>query len=988
MRNRALLGTLIMLAAVALIGAVVALRIAQAQSTPRTYTISVTPNKVLEPTNQVAEDVNITVEVTASPAFNIDPTLYLYIANEDDEDGCDFIPDSQCPNSARQGNDGDFTGRDTGDMTWVDTSKSETATVVITLKQDFKIEGDEKIYLVLCADESSSSSGELKCTGNNDEPLATAYVTIVGERVYVDNTSNNATTTDLDHPSDTATDKTQVAGAFMTGSDTDGYRLNNIKLKFGGEAADAPLNITVGLYEDSNNRPHTRIGYLCLLKNPIQNDCSTPEDGIAVDSDAIFTKPEGILLDPGTKYWVVVEGTRGLLEVTTVNSETSAFGWTIGNEILKSTQQGSRAWTPDNARSLKMEVSGIPRGGIIVDTDTNADGIQTSPLRVDENGTATYSVRLDSPPLDETVIMAASGNRSVATISTSSLVFIGSNCNQSDSNNSDSNCWWEPHVVTAKGGFVDANTATDITHAVSSVPSVHLRDAGNLPRANVNVADAVTDAPFLDNIGNATSSVHELLSTSSLAQPFRVGGGEYDLKYVQVDFDTPPSSEEVQVQVCPKRSNAEAPDLSANACSEFTNAITTAVDRDTGLNTYQFSAGKIVSGGKTYYVVVSGDAGKVRLTNDTNEFRSDGWSLGDSHSTSTASSVNVATTQLDNTSEWKKVSSAAARVKLVGRPIEAAPHTPTPTPTPTPTATATHTPTPTPTGTGSPTATPTPDATATAQEATATAQAATATAQAATATALAADATATALAGDPTAQAIATATAQAANATATAQANATATAQAGTPTVTPTVTATAVPVSGVTPSGLNVSARTQTTATISWIPGADAEGYIAIARIPGESVGSWKFSERLDGAARSYTFTGMRQKIYTYYVYVLDTSGSILRAPDGSLRSISVVGSGPPALDVAPSGLSVVRSGTTSIVRWTPGADAASQVVAAMIDGDRSSLQIESNLSSTASSQAFTGLKQGVYTYHILAFDDYGNYASPSGSFYYAWITE
>ena len=26
--------------------------------------------------------------------------------------------------------------------------------------------------------------------------------------------------------------KTQVAGAFMTGSDTDGYRMNNVKLRF------------------------------------------------------------------------------------------------------------------------------------------------------------------------------------------------------------------------------------------------------------------------------------------------------------------------------------------------------------------------------------------------------------------------------------------------------------------------------------------------------------------------------------------------------------------------------------------------------------------------------------------------------------------------------------------------------------------------------------------------------------------------------------
>ena len=37
-----------MLAAVALIGAVIALRIAQAQQPARTYTMSVTPDKVLE----------------------------------------------------------------------------------------------------------------------------------------------------------------------------------------------------------------------------------------------------------------------------------------------------------------------------------------------------------------------------------------------------------------------------------------------------------------------------------------------------------------------------------------------------------------------------------------------------------------------------------------------------------------------------------------------------------------------------------------------------------------------------------------------------------------------------------------------------------------------------------------------------------------------------------------------------------------------------
>lgn len=150
----------------------------------------------------------------------------------------------------------------------------------------------------------------------------------------------------------------------------------------------------------------------------------------------------------------------------------------------------------------------------------------------------------------------------------------------------------------------------------------------------------------------------------------------------------------------------------------------------------------------------------------------------------------------------------------------------------------------------------------------------------------------------------------------------------------------------------------------------------------------WKTSGALDGAARSYTFTGLRQKTYTYYVYASDASGNILRAPDGGFHSTSVVGSGPPPLDVTPGGMSVVRSGSTAILTWTPGADAAIQIAAAEISGDRSSRQIFRNLSATANSQAFIGLKPGVYIYVVLALDAYGNFSAPDGSLYYAWITE
>ena len=73
-------------------------------------------------------------------------------------------------------------------------------------------------------------------------------------------------------------------------------------------------------------------------------------------------------------------------------------------------------------------------------------------------------------------------------------------------------------------------------------------------------------ASFLDNIGNATSSS----STLPIAQPFRVGGGGYKLEYLQVDFDTTSEPMSIKVQVCPKKGDADAPDFSAGACSDFT----------------------------------------------------------------------------------------------------------------------------------------------------------------------------------------------------------------------------------------------------------------------------------------------------------------------------------------------------------------------------------------------------------------------------------
>ena len=91
--------------------------------------------------------------------------------------------------------------------------------------------------------------------------------------------------------------------------------------------------------------------------------------------------------------------------------------------------------------------------------------------------------------------------------------------------------------------------------------------------------------------------------------------------------------------------------------------------------------------------------------------------------------------------------------------------------------------------------------------------------------------------------------------------------------------------------------------------------------------------------------------------YGKDASGSLV-APDGTSYSASVVGSGPRELDVKPRNLSVVRSGSTAILTWTPGADAASQIVGAIIGVDTTSLK-RATLGGTANDHAFTGLRVG-----------------------------
>ncbi|MCY4653087.1 MAG: fibronectin type III domain-containing protein, partial [Dehalococcoidia bacterium] len=176
----------------------------------------------------------------------------------------------------------------------------------------------------------------------------------------------------------------------------------------------------------------------------------------------------------------------------------------------------------------------------------------------------------------------------------------------------------------------------------------------------------------------------------------------------------------------------------------------------------------------------------------------------------------------------------------------------------------------------------------------------------------------------------------------------------------------------VAPSVLRVATTTLSEATLTWIPGADATSQAIVATTRGDT----KFDLNLRSDARRHTFTGLEPKVYTYFVIGKDANGDYT-GPDGNLYSASVTDSGPPKLNAKPTGLSVQRTGSTGIsatLTWTPGPDAASHIVAAHIPGDESSTQISPTLAANTNSYTFGNLKAGVYTYYVLAIDEYGGY--------------
>ena len=119
----------------------------------------------------------------------------------------------------------------------------------------------------------------------------------------------------------------------------------------------------------------------------------------------------------------------------------------------------------------------------------------------------------------------------------------------------------------------------------------------------------------------------------------------------------------------------------------------------------------------------------------------------------------------------------------------------------------------------------------------------------------------------------------------------------------------------------------------------------------------------------------------------MDANGNY-SVPYGTSYSASVPGSGPPAQDVKPTGLSANRTGSTATLTWTPGSEAATQIAAARRQRDMASLQASGTLNGAASSYTFTGMKQGTYEYLVIGLDANRNFRGADGTWYFAAATD
>ena len=155
-----------------------------------------------------------------------------------------------------------------------------------------------------------------------------------------------------------------------------GYTLTDIQIEFGtGAKSGISVKLTTGLPSSTTE--------VVTLSNP-----SLPNAG----GTRRFTAPSGTTLSGDTEYWVVVEGTGGILRTTTSNSEDSGglSGWEVADGLYKRDADSTEEWTADTDNNLRIRVNGSV--SVIAPTVSSAEVTVLKPKEL----VLTFSEALDT----------------------------------------------------------------------------------------------------------------------------------------------------------------------------------------------------------------------------------------------------------------------------------------------------------------------------------------------------------------------------------------------------------------------------------------------------------------------------------------------------------------------------------------------------------------------------------------------------------------
>ena len=236
-----------------------------------------------------------------------------------------------------------------------------------------------------------------------------------------------------------------IAIAFTTGSNSEGYSLRSVGIEFSVVSNLNSSSLTASIHTASGGSPGSSLG---TLTNPAFTNSGS-------DQVLTFTST-GIDLSANTTYFLLVDMSSSeagsSLRTTPSDNEDSGHlvGWSIGDTVSFRGWNSTGAWTADPS-SLKFSLGGIVKTATPI-TPPSAGLVLSRPaLTVMGGGMTSYTVRLAAAPTGAVTVGIASDNADV-TVSPSSLTFTAGN-------------WENAQIVTVSAvadgdGVVDTSVLT------------------------------------------------------------------------------------------------------------------------------------------------------------------------------------------------------------------------------------------------------------------------------------------------------------------------------------------------------------------------------------------------------------------------------------------------------------------------------------------------------------------------------------------------